>query len=178
MSPVSKGSLKAQALSEVIDKVVGLACALLFGVMTAIVILGVFFRYVLDAPLNWVEETSRYLMIWGASLAISIGVSAGEHVGLTVILDGLKKPNQRKALSLVINTVVFAFLAFMFVYSVAATAESRYQMTQALGISMLVPKLAVPTAMVLAAVQVVLSTILIMASPEGRRSQGAGFIDI
>ncbi|TXT50588.1 MAG: dctQ9 [Spirochaetes bacterium] len=178
MSSASNGESKALSLSAAIDRIVGLTCALLFGVMSAIVILGVFFRYVLEAPLNWVEETSRYLMIWGASLAISLGVSAGEHVGLTVILDALKKPSHRKALSLFVNGVVFSFLAFMFVYSVAATAESRFQYTQALGISMFLPKLAVPTAMLVAAAQVVLSTILIMASPDGRRFQGAGYLDI
>lgn len=178
MSPASNGRLRALQLSAAIDRIVGLACALFFGVMTAIVILGVFFRYVLDAPLNWVEETSRYLMIWGASLAISIGVSAGEHVGLTVILDGLKKPAHRKALSLFINGLVFAFLAFMFVYSISATMEGRFQMTQALGISMFLPKLAVPSAMVLSAIQLVLVTLSILASPDGRGSQGAGYIDI
>jgi TRAP-type C4-dicarboxylate transport system permease small subunit len=178
MSPAPKGISRTEAFAAAIDRVVGLACALLFGVMTAIVILGVFFRYVLDSPLNWVEETSRYLMIWGASLAISIGVSAGEHVGLTIILDGLKKPSQRKALTLLVNGIIFLFLSFMLVYSIAATFESQYQMTQALGISMFLPKLAVPVAMFLAAVQIVLSTAMIIASPEGRRSQGSGYIDI
>jgi TRAP-type C4-dicarboxylate transport system permease small subunit len=178
MSPAPKGVSRTEALAAAIDRVVGLACALFFGVMTAIVILGVFFRYVLDSPLNWVEETSRYLMIWGASLAIRIGVSAGEHVGLTIILDGLKKPAQRKALTLFVNGIVFFFLAFMLIYSIAATFESQHQMTQALGISMFLPKLAVPVAMLLAAVQIALTTVMIIASPDGKRSQGSGYIDI
>jgi len=167
-----------KAVSATIDKVVGLACALIMGAMTVVVIVGVLFRYVFNAPLNWVEETSRYLMIWGASLAISLGVSAGEHVGLTVILDSLKKPAARKAMGLLINFFVLVFLVFMTYYAVFPTLESASQMTQALGISMFIPKLAVPLAMLLAAVQVVLMSGLILSSADGRVSQGAGYIDI
>jgi TRAP-type C4-dicarboxylate transport system permease small subunit len=169
---------KAESISAAIDACVGLICAILFGGMTFIVILGVFFRYVLSSPLNWVEETSRYLMIWGASLAISLGVSAGEHVGLTVILDALKKPYLRKILATLVNLLVLAFLVFMFAYSLAATAESRFQMSQALGITMFIPKMAVPIAMGLGAIQTILVSVMILASPDGRRSQGVGYIDI
>ncbi|PKL05930.1 MAG: hypothetical protein CVV53_06950 [Spirochaetae bacterium HGW-Spirochaetae-9] len=178
MTASKQGSTKAESLSAAIDKGTGLACALLFGVMTAIVILGVFFRYVLNAPLNWVEETSRYLMIWGASLSISLGISAGEHVGLTIILDGLKKTGARKAMAVFINVFVLAFLLFMFFYSLNATIEARTQATQALGISMFVPRLAVPVAMGISAIQAVLVSIMVIQSPDGRRAQSIGYIDI
>jgi len=168
----------AESLSGAIDKAAGLICALLFGVMTTIVIFGVFFRYVLNAPLNWVEETSRYLMIWGASLSISLGISAGEHVGLTVILDGLKKTGARKAMTLLINTFVLAFLVFMFFYSLSATIEAKTQATQALGISMFLPRLAVPVSMGVSAVQTVLVSIMVLESPDGRRTESIGYIDI
>jgi len=172
------GPTVAESLSAAIDKAAGLLCALLIGAMTAIVILGVFFRYAFNSPLNWVEETSRYLMIWGASLAISLGISAGEHVGLTIILDGLKQPRARKAMALLINTFVLAFLVFMFFYSLSATLEARSQMTQALGISMFIPKLAVPVAMAISALQIVLVSIMVLQSPDGIRVQAAGYIDI
>jgi len=178
MTDSKPGFTTAESLSAAIDKGTGLVCALLFGFMTAIVILGVFFRYVLNAPLNWVEETSRYLMIWGASLAISLGISAGEHVGLTVILDGLKKTGARKAMGLFINVFVLAFLLFMFFYSLSATVEARFQMTQALGISMFIPRLAVPVAMGISALQIILVSIMVLQSPDGRRVQAAGYIDI
>jgi TRAP-type C4-dicarboxylate transport system permease small subunit len=178
MATQGQGKNQAALISAAIDKVAGLACAILFGTMTAIVIIGVFFRYVLNAPLNWVEETSRYLMIWGASVAISLGVSAGEHVGLTIILDSLKKPLPRKILTLFVNALVLAFLLFMFVYSLSATVEAKTQMTQALGISMFIPRLAVPVAMALSAVQVVLVSIMVLHSPDGIRPQAAGYIDI
>lgn len=166
-------------ISGGLDKVVGYACAALFGAMTLDVLVGVFFRYILNSPLNFTEELARYLMIWGASLAISLGVSAGEHVGLTVILDSLKKPAARKAFSVFINLFVLAFLVFMSVYSIQATVEAKFQMTQSLGGSMVLPKLSVPLAMILAAIQTVLVSLLIVADPEGKlKVPAAGHIDI
>ncbi|MDX9783746.1 MAG: TRAP transporter small permease [Spirochaetia bacterium] len=174
----SKKTFPAEKISRDIDRIVGIICALFIGVMTFIVFLGVIFRYVFASPLNWVEEVSRYLMIWGASLAISLGVSAGEHVGLTVILDSIKKVSARKAMTIVINSFVFALLLFMFVISIPATIESRMQITQALGISMVLPKLAVPVAMGFSALQVILVSLRILSSPDGKLGEGVGYLDI
>lgn len=168
----------AEKISKLLDQVTGVACAFFFGTMTVIVFLGVFFRYVLNAPLNWVEETSRYLMIWGASLAISIGISQGEHVGLTVILDALKPSTAKKVLIVIINALVFAFVIFMFAYSWLAAVEAKTQMTQALGISMFIPKLAVPVAMLLSAIQVVMATIKSLKGSGEAPAGSPGYIDI
>lgn len=167
-----------EAISKWIDTVSGIICAISFGIMTIIVILGVFFRYILNAPLNWVEEVSRYLMIWGASLAISLGVSAGEHVGLTIILDSLKKPVARKAMATLINVIALIFLMFMFIVSIPSTAEARYQATLSLNISMFLPKLAVPVAMGVSALQMLLFTIRILLSRDGRIGESVGYLDI
>jgi len=59
----------------------------LAGAMTASVLLGVCFRYILKAPLPWSEELARYLMVWGASLGASIAFREGSHVGVTMIMD-------------------------------------------------------------------------------------------
>ncbi len=169
----------ARRFSALLDKVVSMACALLFGAMTIDVLLGVFFRYVLNSPLNFIEELARYLMIWGASLAISLGISGGEHVGLTVILDSLKNPKARKFVAMLINFFVFAFLVFMSVYAVQSTIDAKAQMTQSLGISMVLPKLSVPLSMILGAIQIVLVSILILVDPQGKLQTSAiSYIDI
>ena len=159
MSTRDKARSRREEFSRFLDKIIGVACGLLFGAMTIVVLMGVVSRYIFSAPFNWVEETSRYLMIWGASLAISLGVSAGEHVGLTMILDALKPGKAKKVLMMLINGIVLAFLLFMAFYSTLATIESASQMTGSLGINMVLPKLAVPVSMALAAIQIVLRTI-------------------
>lgn len=45
-----------------------LIVATLLAVMTALILLQVFFRYVLNSPLVWAEELARLNMIWMAFL--------------------------------------------------------------------------------------------------------------
>ncbi|MCX8013194.1 MAG: TRAP transporter small permease subunit [Rectinema sp.] len=166
-------------LSEFLDRIVSMLCALMFGAMTLDVIIGVFFRFVLRNPLNFTEELARYLMIWGASIAISLGISAGEHVGLTVILDSLKNIKAKKFLLIIINSLVLLFLLFMLLYSLLTTLEARNQFSTGLGITMVLPKLAIPVAMLFSIVQIVLVTIMILADQDGKlKTSASGYIDI
>lgn len=148
------------AVSAALDRVTGWLCALLFGAMTLAVLAGVFFRFVLNSPLSWPEEASRYLMIWGASAAISLGVRADEHVGLTMLFDALKIKALRVALAGIVFLAVLGFSVFMLVYSIQFVIESDARQTLDLGFSMLLPTLAVPVAMALTIVQLVLMFVL------------------
>lgn len=146
----------AERLSAAIDRVVGFVCAILFGLMTVDVIVGVLFRYVLNMPLGWVEESSRYLMIWGASLSVSSGIRLGEHVGLTVLIDSLKVGPMKKALALAINLLILGFLGVLLVYGIISLKDSALQIAPTLGVSMFVPRLAIPVSMAVAIIQTLL----------------------
>ncbi|MGD9940929.1 MAG: TRAP transporter small permease [Clostridia bacterium] len=146
--------------SDTVDRLVGWVCALIFGAMTLAVLIGVFYRYVLDLPLSWPEEVSRYLMIWGASLAISLGIKSDEHVGLTVLMDRLKSPAARTLLRAVSYLLVLVFQLIFFWYSLQMVKDAKYMQTLALGITMILPYAAMPVAMVLAVVQLIMVFIL------------------
>ncbi len=158
-----------EKISVVVDKIAGFLASALFGAMTVAVLVGVFFRFVLNSPLSWPEEVSRYLMIWGASVAVSIGVRENEHVGLTILLDALKSPVLKKLLSTIIFLIVLSFLVFMFVYSAGMAFEARTRYTMALGITMFLPTLAVPVSMALAAIQLVLAWLALMGGASGTK---------
>ncbi len=149
-----------EKMSLFLDRAASVMCSILIGAMTLAVLTGVFFRYVLNLPLSWPEEVSRYLMIWGASVAISLGIRADEHVGLTVILDSLKSPAIRTLLRSIIFLLMFGFLGLMFTYSLSMVRDAKFMLTQALGISMFIPYLAVPFSMALAAMQLILTFII------------------
>jgi TRAP-type C4-dicarboxylate transport system permease small subunit len=153
----------AEQCSVILDKAVSVLCALFFGTMTIVVLVGVFFRYVLNAPLSWVEETARYLMIWGASSAISLGIKSDEHVGLTILLDSLKSRALKGLLYTVVSILVFIFFAVLFVYSLQMVKDAQTMQTQALGIAMAIPYLAIPVSMAFALVQLVLTYIVKIA---------------
>ena len=163
--------------SDVIDVIGSVLCAGLFGAMTLVVLLGVFFRYVINAPLSWTEEVSRYLMIWGASVGISLGVRAEEHVGLTVILDAIKSRPVRLIFHTVIFVMVIGFIGVMFYYSLSMTRDGKFMQAQSMSMTMVLPFAAVPVAMGLTAIQLVLMYMLKIARGDAKPHEKA-IIDI
>ena len=85
----------------------------LVAVMTAVIILQVFFRYVLKGSLPWSEELARYLMIWVTFVGASIGVKRGAHIGVEVLVMALPK-NVQTIVKYVggIITIIFCIVVF------------------------------------------------------------------
>lgn len=71
-------------------KIAKFLCIYLLGVMTFVVLTGVFFRYVLNNSLAWTEEVSKFLMIWMALMGAPIGLHMGAHVGIDALKSALK----------------------------------------------------------------------------------------
>jgi len=162
-----KGFLnQIQRLSGFINHTISHLCLFSMAGMTIVVLLGVLFRYVLRFPLSWTEELSRYLMIWGASLAISMGIKEKGHVGLTIIMDKLKSRFWKSILETVVFIVTAAFLYVMIYYSIQMVFEAKWQYSQGLGISMILPTLAIPVSMVIGMIQLILTYILDLGKPE------------
>ncbi len=153
-------------LSNSLNKIVTHLCLVTMSGMTFVVLLGVVFRYVLRMPLSWTEELSRYLMIWSASLAISIGIKEKGHVGLTVLIDSAKSRALRIILETAIFFVTLIFLAIMTYYSVQMVVEAKWQISQGLGITMVLPTLAIPVAMIIGLIQLVFRYILDLGNPD------------
>jgi len=84
MNYLRKGLLKVERSVHSLMKWI---LFLILGGMTLTVFMGVFFRYILKAPLPWSEELARYLMIWGASLGAFVAFKEGSHVGVTFVMD-------------------------------------------------------------------------------------------
>ena len=147
-------------ISDKLNKLISNICVLTMASMTIVVLLGVVFRYVFQNPLSWSEELSRYLMIWAAAMAISIGIKDNEHVGLTVLLDNTKSTLMRSILGTAIFLVTLSFLSIMTYYSILMVVESQYQISQSLGITMVLPTLVLPISMISALIQLILSYIL------------------
>jgi TRAP-type C4-dicarboxylate transport system permease small subunit len=164
--------------SDTVDRVVGWACAVIFGAMTLAVLVGVFYRYVLDLPLSWPEEVSRYLMIWGASLAISLGIKSDEHVGLTVLMDRLRSPAARTVLRAMTYLLVMVFQLVFFWYSLQMVKDAKYMQTLSLGITMILPYAAMPVAMVFAVVQLLMVFILKTSGDDAGPTSEIKIIDI
>jgi TRAP-type C4-dicarboxylate transport system permease small subunit len=126
-------------------------CIALIIFMTAEVLLHVFFRYALEAPLQWGEELARLAMVWAGLLGISIALREGEHLGIEALVSQLSG----KALllcNLVSHILIGLFLLVVLIWGTSITLESRVSFLPALQISWAWSILAVPVS---AAVQLI-----------------------
>jgi TRAP-type transport system small permease protein len=152
-------------LSWAVERVTAVPCMIAIGAMTVIVIVGVFYRYVLGTPLGWTEEASRYLMIWAASLAISMGIIKGEHVGITLLVDALS-PRLRRWMAVIANLTILAFLYVLTERGYAIAVAGQNQFAPLLGVSMVWSLASIPVAGLLAMVQTVFLILLTIFDPK------------
>lgn len=77
-------------------------------VVTCIVLLSVFYRYILIDPIQWAEEISRYILIWMTLIAASVAIKERKHVNLISIL--IRLPQR---IALLID--IFFYLIIVFI---------------------------------------------------------------
>lgn len=140
------------------------AIKVLMAAMTVDVLLGVFFRYVVQDALTWTEETARYLMIWTGFIGTGLALREGNHVAVEFLIHRLSGAGHR-ALIMLIRILSLGFLASVIGASLLLLPRVSTQRTPALAISMLWPYLAVPMGCLLTAFEMVA---LMMRDPYGR----------
>lgn len=111
--------------------------------MTAVVLLGVFARYVLNDALAWVEELARYTMVWLSWVGGGLALRRGAHLAVEFLIDALP-PNMRAGIVFIGRVAIFVFLGIVFWWGLQLTARVSMQSTIALGISMQIPYAAIP----------------------------------
>lgn len=77
----------------------GYAVGAMLFVMLVLVFVNVVCRYFLHVSFGWIEEVSRYLMIWIVFLGAGLGLREGMHVAVTLFVDiaGPARPHLLKA---------------------------------------------------------------------------------
>lgn len=103
-------------------------------VMTAIVGIQVFARYVLNDSPAWAEQAALLLMIWYVFIAAAAGVREGFHIRISVLVDNLPQALRRPA-TLVAHAVVVVFGILMAVYGVELARETWQHVIPTLGLS-------------------------------------------
>ncbi|MFW6029477.1 MAG: TRAP transporter small permease [Halanaerobiales bacterium] len=135
----------------------------IFFILTTIVLLQIFFRYVLSESIFWSEEAARYLLIWLVMIAAAHEMSYAEHIKVTFFREKLSLNYKIYKLINIIIYLVLLFVLLVFLKSSyeLATRVSR-QSSPALRISMLWPYLALPIGgffMILQVIKLILKTI-------------------
>ena len=87
-APSSTGAAAAlKRLTASADWLLCRVCVVLFMAIFLTMVLQIFFRYVLSAPLTWTEELARYLYIWACWLGAPVAMRRGTHVVIGVLAD-------------------------------------------------------------------------------------------
>ncbi len=146
---------RAATLSQQLAVLTEVIVILLLILLVLDVWLGIVVRYFIDLPLTFTEEAARYLMIWMALLAISVGISKRSHIGVLFLFDRTRGL-PRHLLMGVIDVLGFAFFLFLFYYGISFTQDGARRLTMIYDLPKSIPFSAVPVASLLAAIQIAL----------------------
>jgi len=117
--------------------------------MTAVVVLQVFNRYVMNYVFGWEEETARYLMVWSSFLAAAYALREGEQLGMEFVITRLPVVGQR-VLRTVCHLLVMAFLGVVAYQGLFVMMPQQLtQVSPSLGITMAIPYAAIPVSAVM-----------------------------
>ena len=104
-------------------------------------------RYSIGMPIFWIEELSRYLMVWSTFFGADLALRRNQHVTIQMLIDCLS-PRHQRYIEIVVSALIAAFAFFVLYYGFALIRVVREtnQVSPALGVSMVVPYLAIPLA--------------------------------
>jgi TRAP-type C4-dicarboxylate transport system permease small subunit len=78
---------------------------------SALVLVGVFFRYALNNPLYWAEEAARLLLIWLSFIGAALAFQRGQHLAMDVVMRLMPDALRRRLQILVAGAGVAFCLA-------------------------------------------------------------------
>lgn len=112
-------------LNSRIEEIIIVSC---LGVMSAVIGLQVFMRYVMQASLSWSEELARFLFIFFVYAGISYGVKMKRHVRVEAFTMWL--PDRVRAVIRIVADLLFLGFAFFVMYYGWQTAARIFRLGQ------------------------------------------------
>ncbi len=100
-----------QAFDKVLLRVNRWVVIVILAAMALMVFANVVLRFLTDQSILWVEEVSRYLMIWLTFLGAGLVFRYGGHIGIDALQDRL--PRYAAAIRTVIFVFLLGFFGFM-----------------------------------------------------------------
>ena len=97
--------MKSNKPTSTMDKII----AMLFGIIVALMLVAIFFRYVLNSSLYWSDEIVRYLFVWLTFMGAAVAVRDKAHIRVEFFAEKLPNSLQK----IVRRLDDFLFLAFL-----------------------------------------------------------------
>lgn len=122
------------AVLGVLDRIASWVVTASMAVMTVVLIIQVFFRYVMNDSLVWGWDVPRVCFIWTVLFAIPLGIRFNAHVGIDLIVDRLDERVKRFIVSL--NALLILILSATIAYYAALlTADTWDQLMPGIPLS-------------------------------------------
>lgn len=122
-----------------------LAAGSLIGVMTVLVTIQVFARYVLNDTPPWSEELCRYLFVWASFLGACLAMGRAAHLGVDSLVVRLPA-GTREVVRHAVTALVALFAAMMIWEGSALVPAMSTQRSPSMGISLQYVFVAIPVA--------------------------------
>ncbi len=117
------------------------------GLMTLFVITGVFFRYVLNNSLPWVEDVSLIMMVTTAFLVAPFAYRSGANVAIEILVEAFPRPVLR-VIRMVINLMILWIIYRYFFESLQLVTRGWGIRVNTVPIPWAIPYLIVPVAFI------------------------------
>jgi TRAP-type C4-dicarboxylate transport system permease small subunit len=100
----------------------------LMAMMTVLIGVQIFMRYVMGASLSWSEELARYFFIWATYIGIAYAVRKHAHIRVTMVTDLLPAGGQAYVRAL--THVIFGAFALFVMYQGWFMVEKTFRFGQ------------------------------------------------
>jgi len=127
MAPITKITRVSLKLNTGIERLTG-TCGI---IMTLIVVLQVFCRYVLNHSLFWSEELARFLLVWLSFLGATVAYCRGMHPAVDLVYKHLP-PGFQKSATISVHLAAIAFFGVMTFFGLKFSYFVRLQISPAL----------------------------------------------
>ncbi len=103
-------------ISDTINRIVELISVSLLLILSTLMVVAVFYRYVLNNSIYWSSEVSTILLVFISFLGSSVAYKYKAHIGVDILTDKLSK-RSKKILGFIINLSFCLFWLLVFVES-------------------------------------------------------------
>jgi TRAP-type C4-dicarboxylate transport system permease small subunit len=95
-------------------------------------IIGVFFRYVIQSSLSWVEEIAGFLLLIIITVGVGAAIYRGSHLRVDMVIQFI--PKTKKSLNFIANVIALGIMVTLTILAVEFVADllSRDQRTGSL----------------------------------------------
>ena len=128
-------------ISSVVNKIAMRISILFFIIMTLIIWVQVFYRFILGGGIAWSEEIAKFLMVWMALLGSSVLLREGRHIAINFFISKFSFLRYILFFHAILSAILFVLLIY---YGIDYATFGFKLISPASGIRRFWPYLSIP----------------------------------